>query len=137
MFGNVSILWISKLQSEIALSTLEAEYIDLSQRIQDLVSARRLMAELVKRMNYKLNKISHVSKMWEDNTGTHNLANSKGPLITSRTKHIGIQYHWLRSMIGDKIEILRIDTKEQRSDILTKGLTKFDFKQIRKRDMGW
>ena len=29
-FGNVPILWSSKLQSEIALLTLEAEYIALS-----------------------------------------------------------------------------------------------------------
>ena len=136
-FGNVPILWSSKLQSEIALSTLEAEYIALSQGMRDLVSARRLMAELGKRMDYKLDKHSHVSKVWEDNTGTQNLANSKGPLMTARTKHIGIKYHWFRSMIGEEIEILRIDTKEQRADIFTKGLTRFNFEQIRKRVMGW
>ena len=45
-FGNVPILWISKLQSEITLSILEADYIDLSQGMIDLVLARRLMAEL-------------------------------------------------------------------------------------------
>ena len=92
-FGNVPILWSSKLQCEIALSTLEAEYIALSQGMRDLVSARRLMAELGKRMDYKLDKHSHVSKVWEDNTGTQNLANSKGPLMTARTKHIGIKCH--------------------------------------------
>ena len=126
-FGNIPILWSSKLQSEIALSTLEAEYIALSHGMRDLVSARRLMVELGERMNYKLVKVSYVSKVWEDNTGTQNLANSKGPLMTSRTKHIAIKYHWFRSMIGPKIEILRIDTKEQRADIFTKGLTRFTF----------
>ena len=68
-FGNVPILWASKLQTEIALSTLEAEYIALSQGMRDLVSARRLMAELGERMNYKMDNISHISKVWEDNTG--------------------------------------------------------------------
>ena len=120
------------------MSTLEAEYIALSQGMRDLVSARRLIAELGKRMNYKLAKVSHVSKVWEDNTGTQNLANSKGPLMTSRTKHIGIKYHWFRSMIKpSEIEICRIDTKEQRADIFMKGLTRFNFEQIRKRVMGW
>ena len=85
------------------------------------------MAELGKRMNYKLDKVSHVSKMWEDNTRTQNLANSKEPLMKSRIKHIGIKYHWFRSMIGPKIEILRIDTKEQRAEIFTKGLIRFSF----------
>ena len=95
------------------------------------------MAELGKRMNYKLMKVSHVSKVWEDNTGTQNLVNSKGPLMTSRTKHIAIKYHWFRSMIGQQIKILRINTKEQRADIFTKGLTRFTFKQVCKLVSGW
>ena len=133
-FGNVPILWSSKLQSEIALSTLEAEYIALSQGMRDLVSARRLLAELGERMDYKVMKKYYVSKVWEDNTGTQNLANSKEPLMTSCTKHIAIKYHWFRSMIGPQIEILRIDTKEQRADIFTKGLTR---SQGRKLVSGW
>ena len=35
-FGGVPILWSSKLQSEISLSTLEAEYITLSQGMREL-----------------------------------------------------------------------------------------------------
>ena len=62
-FGDAPTLRCSKLQSKIALSTLEAEYIALSQGMRDLVSARRLMAALGKRMNYKLNDVSHVSKV--------------------------------------------------------------------------
>ena len=62
-FGNVPTLWSSKLQSEIALSTLEAEYIAFSQGMRDLVSAMLLMAESGKHMNYELAKVSHVSKV--------------------------------------------------------------------------
>ena len=106
--------------------------------MRELVSTRRLLFELASRMEYDLQDISHVSKAWEDNTGTENLANSKGPLMTPRTKHIGIKYHWFRSMIKPKeIEILRIDTKDQRADIFTKGLTRYSFEQVRKRVMGW
>ena len=136
-FGNVPILWSSKLLAEIALSTLEAEYIALSQGMRDFVSVRRLITKLGEKMDYKLDKVSHVSNVWEDNTGTQNLANSKGPIMKSRTKHIGIKYHWFTSMIGPQIEILRIATKEQRADISTKGLTRFNFEQTRKRVMGW
>ena len=111
-FGNVPILCSSRLQTEIALSTLEAEYIALSQGMRDLVSARILLTELGKRINYKLVIVSHVSKVWEENTGTQNLVNSKGPLITFQTIHIAIKYHWFRSLIGPQIEILCIDTNE-------------------------
>ena len=45
-FRNVPILWSSKIQSEIVLSTLEVEYIALSQGMRELVSAWRLLFEL-------------------------------------------------------------------------------------------
>ena len=89
--------------------------------MRELVSAQRLLFELASRMKYDLRDISHVSKVWEDNTETKNLANSKGPLMTPRTKYIGIKYYWIRSMIKPKeIEVLRIDTKDQCADIFTK-----------------
>ena len=88
-------------------------------------------------MNYKVMNKSHISKVWKDNTGTQNLANSKGPLMTSRTKHITIKYHWFKSMVASQIEILRINTKEQRADIFTKSLTRFTFEQWRKLVSDW
>ena len=136
-FGGVPVCWSSKLQSEITLSTLEAEYIALSQGMRELVSARRLVLELCERMNMDLKSVSQVSKAWEDNVGTQNSANSKGPLMTAKTKHIGIKYHWFRSKIGNGIDILRIDTKQQRADIFTKGLTRYEFEVKRKLLMGW
>ena len=83
----------SKLQSEIALSTLEVEYIVLSHSMRELVVARALLLELNQKLNLDLDGVSQVSKAWEDNIGTQHLANSKGNLMTSRTKHIGIKYH--------------------------------------------
>ena len=61
-FGGVPILWSSKLQSEIALSTLEAEYIVLSQGMREFVSARSMVLELVVKMNMGLKSASTVSK---------------------------------------------------------------------------
>ena len=88
-------------------------------------------------MNYKLANVLYVFKVWEDNTRTQNLVNSKGPLITSRNKYIAIKYRWFRTLISPQIEILRIDTKKQRADIFTKGLTRFNFEQARKRVTCW
>ena len=89
-------------------------------------------------MSLDSEEASTVSKAWEDNVGTQNLANSKGPLMTSRTKHTGIKYHWFRSKIKpDEIDILRVSTDLQRGDIFTKGLTSFDFEEKRKLAMGW
>ena len=41
--GACPLLWVSKLQTEIALSTMEAEYIALSQSMRDLLPIKRLV----------------------------------------------------------------------------------------------
>ena len=61
--------WSSKLQSDIALSTFEAEYIALSQGMRELVSAQRLSLELRERMNMYLKSVSQVFKAWETKFG--------------------------------------------------------------------
>ena len=77
------------------------------------------------------------SLTWEDNIGTQYLANSKEPLMTSRTKHIGINYHWFRSEIKcNKITMVKVSTQDQQVDLFNKGLTKFYFEQQRKIVMG-
>ena len=94
----VPIFWSSKLQIEIVLSALEAEYITLYQGMRKLVSARILVLELSNTKLY-LNGVGIVYKAWEENIGTQNLANNKGPLLSARTKFIFIKYHWFRSKI--------------------------------------
>ena len=91
--GGVPVYWSSKLQSKISLSTLEAEYIALSQSMHELLSVRRLVLELGERMNMDLKSVSQGSKAWKNNVGIQSLVNSKGPLMTPRTKHIVIKYY--------------------------------------------
>ena len=65
--------------------------VSILERMHALVSARGIIIELVKRKKYKLKNESHVSKSWEDNIGTHNLENSKVPLMASSKKYLGIK----------------------------------------------
>ena len=53
MLGGCPLIFKSKLQTEIALSTLEAEYIALSQSMRELLPLRNLLQEVGK--NLKLN----------------------------------------------------------------------------------
>ena len=72
-----------------------------------------LLKEMSRRMNFDLDIASKVAYIWEDNIGTQNITTSKGLIMLSRTKHIGIKYHWFRSKVRPKeIEINRIGTKE-------------------------
>ena len=56
-------------------------------------------------------------------------------------KHIGINYHCFRLKITpsdpNKIVVLQINTKEQRSDLFIKGLTRFNVEHKRKFIMDW
>ena len=61
-FGGFPIFGRSKLQTKIALSTLEAEYIALSQGIRDLVSARNLVMKLKRITILDLKWVGLVSK---------------------------------------------------------------------------
>jgi hypothetical protein len=136
--GDCPLLWVSKLQSEIALSTTEAEYIALSQAIRELIPMRTLFQEVGDALNLKCAQptILH-STVFEDNNGA--LAQATSPKLTPRTKHIAVKYHHFRSKIGpdNGIIIQRIDTNEQKADIFTKGLGAQQFAYIRKLVMGW
>jgi hypothetical protein len=136
--GDCPLLWVSKLQTEIALSTTEAEYIALSQAIRELLPMRELFQEVGSALKLKcaIPTILH-STVFEDNNGALILATS--PKISPRTKHIAVKYHHFRSKIGiDKgIIIQRVDTTEQKADIFTKGLGATQFAYLRKLVMGW
>ena len=129
--------WVSKLQTEIALSTLEAEYIDLAQAMRELVPMRRLLKEVVKTVDPDSQEHPTILKsvIWEDNNGA--ISTAKSPKITPRTKHIAVKYHYTRSQIGGEIELEKIESKVQKADILTKGLTQEDFERIRLLLCGW
>jgi hypothetical protein len=137
-FGGVPIVWLSKLQSEIALSTAESEYISLSTGLRTLLPLRQLLQEVCGFLKIERDKLSLISTVWEDNQATLKMVNAPFPNMTPRTKHIACKYHWFRSHVKDgEIECKYIKSEEQRADIFTKGLVKQDFEEKRKMLMGW
>ena len=76
--------------------------------------------------------------VWEDNQGCLILANMEPGRQTPRSKHYAIKQHWFREHLKpNEIEVKKIDTKEQKADILTKGLGVIKFREIRKLLCGW
>ena len=136
--GDCPVTWSSKLQTEIALSTLEAEYIALSSSMRELIPMRRLLGEIGKHLDLGFYEATMVhSKVFEDNAGALVLA--KSPKLTPRTKHIAVKYHWFRDQIGEQngIVLHKIESENQKADIFTKGLTLDLFRRIRKLLAGW
>ena len=137
-FGGIPVTWSSKLQSEIALSTMEAEYIALSTGMRELVGTRKLIGEITEKCKIKREETSRVSKVFEDNEAALKHAVTALPKLSPRTKHIGVKYHWFKKKIKlGEIELYPIGTKSQKADIFTKGLGSNDFGDKRKLIMGW
>ena len=66
------------------------------------------------------------------------MAMAQFPNMSPHTKHIAFKYHWFRSHLEKGvIEAKYINTKEQRADIFTKGLTTQEFELKRRMLMGW
>ena len=136
--GGCPLIWVSKLQTEIALSTTEAEYIALSQSLRDLIPMRRLLQTASEGLNLTVRPTAKLySTVFEDNNGA--LAIAQSPRMSPRTKHIAIKYHHFRNSIGESkgIVLEKIDTTKQKADILTKGLPSDTHVSIRKLMMGW
>jgi hypothetical protein len=130
------VTWVSKLQAEISLSTVEAEYIALSQAMRDIIPFMDRMNELDGIFGDDSPKPNIHCTLFEDNNGALELA--KSPRYRPRTKHIAIKYHHFREHVTKgKVSIKPIDTKQQIADIFTKALPAPIYAYLRYRLMGW
>jgi hypothetical protein len=135
------VLWKSKLQTEIALSTMEAEYVALSTACKDLIPIIALVKELRRAVGLPEEVTTNLhTKVHEDNVGALTLAKLEPARMTPRSKHYAIKYHWFREYVSkptNQVTIVKIETANQLGDIFTKGLTKVTFVHLRRMLMGW
>jgi hypothetical protein len=91
-YAGFHVLWASKLQSQIALSTSKAEYIAMSRALHDVIPIMNLLQEM-REQKIKVVCIEPYiyCKVFEDNAGALELA--RLPKLCPRTKHINVCYH--------------------------------------------
>jgi hypothetical protein len=116
------IVWKSKKQPIIALSTCEAEYIALSEVIKELLWTSMTLKELkVKRHG--------AMRVYIDNQAAKRLA--ENAVNHERSKHIDIRYHFIRQVVASgKVQLYYIDTKKNVSDLLTKATSRKVFSTL-------
>ena len=149
-FMGCPLHWVSKLQTQIALSTMEAEYIALSQAMRELIGLREMLKEIYTTtfntpQAIKSLKFQAISKTFgeipsstvhEDNEACLRFATV--PKMSPRTKHIAIPYHFFREKVANgEIHIVGIGTDSQLADQFTKGLPQDKFLRDRKQLVGW
>ena len=127
-FASCPIIWISKIQTHIALSTTEAD---------DGISLMQLILEMRERKLIDISSETRVlCRSFEDNSGELEIANV--PKLRPCTKQINIIYHHFRSYVKKGlVKIYAIKTSEQLGDILTKPLAQNQFQYLRRKIMMW
>ena len=99
-FANCPLLWVSKLQTWIALYALHSEYVVLSHSVRALLSVKSLIKEVIDNFVIDSKKLKFVSSytIYEDNNGAIVVATS--PRMTLTSNNINVKYHWFRQHVG-------------------------------------
>ena len=113
--GSNLISWATYGQTSTARSTVEAEYMALSDAAQEATWLRRLCNELGGQQQ------EQATLIYEDNQGC--MAMAANPVGHRRMKHIDIRYHYLREVVQKgQVKLKYCPTAKMTADILTKAL---------------
>ncbi|KAH9794569.1 Integrase catalytic domain-containing protein [Citrus sinensis] len=121
--GGGPVSWRSILQSTIALSTMEAEYMAATEAVKEAIWLKGLLGDL--------GVIQENIAVFCDNQSAIFLV--KNQTHHARTKHIYVKYHYVREIIESGVVLLKkIDTKDNLSDMLTKVVSGVKFQHCLK-----
>jgi hypothetical protein len=121
--GSAMISWQSRKQSNIALSTVEAEYIVACSASCEAIWLRKLLTSL-------FDLEMEATTILCDNQSCIKM--TKNPVFYDRSKHIEIRYHYIRDMVErGALKLQYISVNEQVADVLTKPLSRVKFEQFR------
>jgi hypothetical protein len=95
-FAECHVFWQSKLQTETALSTMEAEIIALSACCRELFPIIDMGCSLAKATNFPIGSTTMNVSIHEDNSGALVLAKTLPPQFTPRSKYYAIKKIWFR-----------------------------------------
>ena len=150
--GGVPLIWKSSLLSCITLSTLEAEYVQLSRTMTVLLGIKNMLEEFLPILSLPDHESFIRSTIFEDNAGALLLATEQR--ITNRTRYLSQFFHHFWSSIhrpqdgppqdnpngswsDGKTKAFKISTDKQRADMMTKGLVRVPFERNRLSVNGW
>jgi hypothetical protein len=115
LYGG-AVSWQSRKQRTPALSSVEAEYMATTQACKEAMWWRYFLTELGL-------PPKGPTVIYSDSQGS--IALAKNPEHHDRTKHIDIQYHFIRHQVAvSSVALQYISTQDMVADVLTKPLSK-------------
>ena len=112
---DCTIIWSSKQQACVTLSSPEAEYVALSEAAKEIKFLYQVLESLGVKVTLPI--IVHV-----DNVGAIFMAENVS--ATKRSRHVDARYHFVREFQFDGfIKIVFVSTKDNRADPYTKNTT--------------
>jgi histone deacetylase 1/2 len=113
-YGGNLVAWSARKQATVSRSSTEAEYKAVANATAEVIWIEALLKELGVRQRSP-------PVLWCDNIGATYL--STNPVFHARTKHIEIDFHFVRERVARKLLQVRfVSSKDQLADIFTKPL---------------
>ncbi|KAM6600577.1 hypothetical protein CsatA_020186 [Cannabis sativa] len=107
-----TISWKANLQTIVALSTTEAEYISCTEAVKEAIWLKGITREL------GINQ-GAITILCDSQSALHL---SKNQMYHERTKHIDVRLHFIRDVLAEgKVKLAKVPTAENASDMLTKA----------------
>jgi len=123
-YNGGPISWTSKKQSNVALSTMESEFVAATEAVKEIIYLTNLIEELTSSKPY--------AKLLLDNTSTIDAI--KNGSFTTRTKHISLAYNFIFDEYKKERFVLEFcPTEIQIANMLTKHQPKPRFDTLKDR----
>ena len=117
--GSNLVAWNACKQATVSRSSTEAKYKAVADATAEIIWVQSLLREL------RVPSV-HSPVLWCDNIGATYL--SSNPVFHARTKHIEVDYHFVRERVAQKLLSIKfISSKDQLADIFTKPLPQPQF----------
>ena len=112
--ASIAVSWVSRLQKIVTLSTTEAEYVAVTEASKEMIWLNGCLEELDLKQGRGV--------LYCDSQSAIHL--TKNPVYHTRTKHIDVKYHFIRSLVEDrKLHLMKILGSQNPADMLTKAVT--------------